>query len=137
MTLLLHFGLSLVALCSVVDIRTHRIPKGLCFVVNSIAIFLFGIRGIAWCLLLYLCYLAIHRISSGALGYGDIRFVPAALLTHEGLNPFYVHLAAWVSAGCLVLIRRWLLGSEIEKAIPFAPHLLVALVFVPHLTVDY
>lgn len=123
--------LAALALLSFSDIRYRIIPKGLNFsAFMALALFMFmthPLSGLVYPLGTYLTYCLVFRLSSGRIGYGDVRVAPLAMDYHT-LDPTLVHLLGWSLAGLYVLTSRNLKGS-----VPFAPFLLASALIINHL----
>ena len=122
------------ALISAADLRFRVIPKGVNFaLVATTFTYLLITRNIALllaCLMAFLIYALLYRLSKGGVGYGDVRLAPAPIdfYATTPTGPLTIHLLAWVFAGLVLLIKK-----RASSSLPLAPFLLSATLIINHL----
>ena len=82
------------------------------------------------CLMAFLIYALLYRLSKGGVGFGDVRLAPAPVdfYATTPTGPLTIHLLAWVFAGLVLLIKK-----RASSSLPLAPFLLSATLIINHL----
>lgn len=103
------------------DIKFHRIPKHLNFVI-LLLIFTDRPTLLSYGILIWSAYFLLSVYTGGAMGYGDVRLAPATLIAAPewGMSISALtapHLLAWGLAATFIALRR----PNFHARIPLAP----------------
>lgn len=133
----LGFWLALGTAIAVVDARDHRIPNNLVGLLAAATMAGVGVAAVSsdqptrlawlalWATVATLGAIAVHVVSAGGLGMGDVKLVFPVALVLGWFGPEATWLAVMVAPvlASLVVVGRGL-ARRPQQPVPLAPHLL-------------